>query len=76
MTHHRLTQQLGIQYLILQAPIGSMAGAELAAAVSDAGGLGSLALTWTPPDQVRQSVNTLREQTSHPFFVNFVTQKS
>ena len=45
---------------------------ELAAAVSNAGGLGSLALTWTAPDAAAAFVKNLRAQTSHPFFVNFV----
>lgn len=49
-----------------------MGGVELAAAVSNAGGLGSLALTWTPPDEARHMVNSLRAQTPHPFFINFV----
>lgn len=34
---------------LLQAPIGSVASPQLAAAVSNAGGMGSLALTWTKP---------------------------
>lgn len=72
MPNNRFIEQLGIQYPILQAPIGSMAGVELAAAVSNAGGLGSLALTWTPSDSARQLVENLRAQTKHPFFVNFV----
>jgi nitronate monooxygenase len=69
---NRFLSQLGIESPILQAPIGSMAGIELAAAVSNAGGLGSLALTWTPPDSARQLVADLRARTSRPFFVNFV----
>jgi nitronate monooxygenase len=64
--------QLGLAYPILQAPIGSMAGVELAAAVSNARGLGSLALSWTPPDRARQLVEGLRGLTPHGFFVNFV----
>lgn len=72
MADNRLIKQLGLQYPILQAPIGSMAGVELAAAVSNAGGLGSLALTWTGPDAAASLVENLRAQTPHPFFVNFV----
>src|SRR6266852_3808537 len=49
-----------------------MAGVELAAAVSNAGGLGSLALTWTPAEVARQLVNDLRSRTAGAFFVNFV----
>lgn len=43
-----------LKYPILQAPIGSLATTKLAAAVSNAGGMGSLALTWTEPDVAQQ----------------------
>ena len=49
-----LCYQLGVRLPILQAPVGSAAGPELAAAVSEAGGLGMLALTWDSPEQARQ----------------------
>ena len=45
-----LARRFDLTYPILQAPIWSMAGVKLAAAVSNAGGLGSLALTWTSPE--------------------------
>ena len=57
---------------ILQAPIGSIANPTLAAAVSNAGGMGSLALTWTKPDLAKKQLLQLIEQTLAPFFVNFV----
>ena len=57
---------------ILQGPIGSIASPKLAAAVSNAGGMGSLALTWTPPDTTAKLLGQLKTQTSNPFFVNFV----
>ena len=44
-----LCDGLGIELPIIQAPVGSTAGPELAAAVSEAGGLGVWALTWLPP---------------------------
>jgi len=56
---------------ILQAPIGSLATVGLAAAVSNAGGLGSLALTWTDLNLAVDRVRALRAATSSPFFVNF-----
>jgi nitronate monooxygenase len=68
----KLANQLGLKYPIFQAPIGSMAGVELASAVSNAGGLGSLALTWTPKETAVQLVQTLHAQTKRPFFVNYV----
>ncbi|HZX72579.1 MAG TPA: nitronate monooxygenase [Rhodanobacter sp.] len=57
---------------ILQAPIGSVATVDLAAAVSNAGGMGSLALTWTLPDTAARLVQCLHSRTRAPFFVNFV----
>ena len=56
---------------ILQAPIGSFATVALAAAVSNAGGLGSLALTWTDLSTAVSRVKTLKAATPSPFFVNF-----
>ena len=63
---------LGISIPILQAPIGPCAGIELAAAVSEAGGLGALALAWTPPETAHRMVTTLRQRIDKPFQVNFV----
>ncbi|MGB0385929.1 MAG: NAD(P)H-dependent flavin oxidoreductase [Ardenticatenaceae bacterium] len=57
---------------LLQAPIGSVASPRLAAAVSNAGGMGSLALTWTKPEQARRLLQQVKERTTAPFFVNFV----
>jgi nitronate monooxygenase len=63
---------LNLEYPILQAPIGSIASTNLASAVSNAGGMGSLALTWTKPDVAAQLVRELRDNTDNLFFVNFV----
>jgi len=57
---------------IIQAPIGSLASGTLAAAVSNAGGLGSLALTWTDASAARERLRALRAQTSRPIAANFV----
>jgi nitronate monooxygenase len=62
---------LGIEIPIIQAPTGSIAGPELAAAVSNAGALGSMGLTWTSPDDASQLVSETRALTNQPFFVNF-----
>lgn len=72
MSTNDFTAQLGLEYPILQAPIGSLAGVALAAAVSNARGLGSLALSWTPPAEARKLVENLRGRTARSFFVNFV----
>ena len=62
----------GLRYPLWQAPVGSLAGLELAAAVSEAGGMGALALTWTAPADARGLVERLRAKTARPFQVNFV----
>jgi NAD(P)H-dependent flavin oxidoreductase YrpB (nitropropane dioxygenase family) len=67
-----LCDRLGIDVPIIQAPVGSAAGPELAAAVSEAGGLGMLALTWHSPEQARHSILRTRELTMRPFGANLV----
>ena len=62
----------GLRIPILQAPIGSMAGPELAAAVSAAGGMGALALTWTSPENTRRLLAQVRTKTDKPVQANFV----
>ena len=61
----------GLRVPIVQAPTGSIAGPELAIAVTNAGGIGALGLTWTPPDQAFAQVQQVRQSTSGPFLVNF-----
>ena len=63
---------LGARLPIWQAPVGSMAGADLAAAVARAGGMGALALTWTPPDATRALVAAVAASTDGAFQGNFV----
>jgi len=69
-----LCHQLGIEYPIVQAPIGGAAVPELAAAVSEAGGLGMLALTGAEPGQVVQRLEATRSLTARPFGVNLILQ--
>ena len=64
--------RLGIDVPIVQAPVGSAAGPELVAAVSGAGGLGMLALTWQSPAQAQRSIRRTRELTTRPFGANLV----
>ena len=61
---------------VVQAPIGSATTPELAAAVSDAGGLGMLALSWVAPDVAARRVARTREITTRPFGANFVLRWS
>src|SRR5882757_904263 len=67
----RITQLLGIRYPIIQGGMQWVGRAELAAAVSNAGGLGILtALTQPTPDALRQEIERCRSMTAKPFAVN------
>jgi nitronate monooxygenase len=68
--HTPLCDALGIDEPVVQAPIGSATCPELAAAVSNAGGLGHLAVTWRPPERTREVVEETRRRTHEPFAVN------
>src|ERR1022692_1008815 len=65
-------RSLDLVHPIFQAPIGGIASAELAAAVSDAGGLGHLACTWRSPDQLKALFATMDRLTRKPYGANFV----
>jgi nitronate monooxygenase len=67
-----LCDLLGIDVPIVQAPMGGAAGPELAAAVSNAGGLGTLPLSWASPAEVAESVERTRALTQKPFAPNFL----
>jgi nitronate monooxygenase len=56
----------------MQAPIGPAATPELAAAVSGAGGIGSLGASWTEPALLREQIRAVRRATDRPFCVNLV----
>ena len=65
-----LCHMLGISAPILQAPVAS--SPDLAVAVSEAGGLGILPITWTETDVLRQTLAKVRARTAMPFAVNIV----
>jgi nitronate monooxygenase len=67
-----LCDLLDIQHPILQVPIGGLSTPALAAAVSNAGGLGLLSATWREPDALRRLLRETRSLTSRPFGVNLV----
>ena len=67
----RVTEMLGIQYPIIQGGMQWVGYAELASAVSNAGGLGILtALTQPTPDDLRKEIERCRTMTDKPFGVN------
>jgi NAD(P)H-dependent flavin oxidoreductase YrpB (nitropropane dioxygenase family) len=65
-----LTDLLGIRYPIIQAAMGYVAGARLAAATSQAGGLGIIASATMGTEQLLNSIKDLRARTTAPFGVN------
>src|SRR5262252_8973152 len=65
-----LTELLGIRHPIIQAAMGYVAGAGLAAAVSAAGGLGVIAAATMSQDELRSAIRKVREGTASPFGVN------
>src|SRR2546427_12532388 len=69
----RLCELLGIEHPIIQAGMGIVHPAyALVAAVSNAGGLGSLGATGRSPSELREQIALIRERTSRPFAVNFL----
>lgn len=64
------SRALNIQYPIVQAPCAGHTGADLIAAVSNAGGLGSLGAGMIPAPQLRETIQLIREKTDKPFAVN------
>lgn len=75
----RVTAQLGIRYPIVQGGLARVATADLAAAVSNAGGLGQIAIAGIgsgvggvcTPDELRAEIRRCRALTDKPFGVNF-----
>jgi NADH:quinone reductase (non-electrogenic) len=67
----RITEMLGIEHPIVQGGMQGIGLAELASAVSNAGGLGILtALTQPTPGALREEIERCRSMTSRPFAVN------
>lgn len=67
----RITEMLGIEHPIVQGGMMNVGYAELASAVSNAGGLGILtALTQPTPEKLREEIERCRAMTAKPFAVN------
>ncbi len=67
-----ICDRLGIDVPIIQAPMGGASCPALAAAVSNAGGFGMLALSWHSIDGVREDIRRTKQLTSRPFGVNLI----
>ncbi|MGG3282172.1 NAD(P)H-dependent flavin oxidoreductase [Paenibacillus solani] len=67
----------GIRYpLILAGMAGGPTTVELVAAVSDAGGLGTLGAAYMEPEAIRHSIREIRKRTDKPFAVNLFASRS
>lgn len=66
----KLTELLGIEYPIIQGAMAWIAEGQLAAAVSEAGGLGIIAGAAAPVDVIREEIRKAREKTSKPLCLN------
>lgn len=67
---NRVTQLTGTKYPILQAPMGWIARAQLASAVSNAGGMGIIETSSGELDNIKREVELMRELTEQPFGMN------
>src|SRR5437899_5595879 len=67
---NRLTAKLGIDYPVIQGPLGGLSSQKLTAAVSNFGGLGSFAAHSLTPGAIRDVIAEIRSLTSKPFAMN------
>ncbi|HYL98089.1 MAG TPA: nitronate monooxygenase, partial [Blastocatellia bacterium] len=66
-----LLEKLGIENAVIQGPMGGGPSTpELVAAVSNAGGLGSLGAAYMKPDEIIGAIRRIESLTSKPFNVN------
>ena len=76
MLHTRICELLEIEHPIISAPMAGAATAELAAAVSEAGGFGLIGAGTNSPDWLREQIRAVRERTNRPFGVGFISSAS
>lgn len=72
MMKTQLTELLGVQYPIVQGGMAWVADANLASAVSNAGGLGLVAAANAPVEVVREQIRKTKQMTDKPFGVNIM----
>ncbi len=70
---NRLARLLGIELPIIQAPMAGVQAGALAAAVSEAGGLGSLPCAMLTPETMASELELISARTRKPYNVNFFT---
>ena len=68
--NNRVTDMLGVDYPIVQAPMGWIARSQLASSVSNAGGMGIIETSSGELDAIRQEIDRMSDLTDKPFGVN------
>lgn len=68
----RITKLLGTEYPVIQGGMAWVAEYHLAAAVSEAGGLGLIGAASAPPEVVREQIREVKKRTDKPFGVNIM----
>lgn len=74
MLHTPLCDLLGIEVPVIQVPIIPYTSAQLVAAVSNAGGLGSICTALQSIDDVKRQVDQARRLTKCPFAINYTSR--
>src|ERR1700723_3009944 len=69
-TENRLTSRLGLQFPIVQGPLGGLSSQRLTAAVSNYGGLGSFGAHGLEPEAIRKVIREIKGLTAKPFAMN------
>jgi nitronate monooxygenase len=67
---NRLTEKLGINYPIIQGPLGGLSSQRLTVAVSNFGGLGSFGAHSLAPEEIKDVIAEIRSLTAKPFAMN------
>src|SRR5574341_490186 len=74
--HTGLCEMLGIRYPVLQAPMARVVTPEMIVEVARAGGLGIVAGTGVPPEDLRKQIRRVKEMTERPYGVNLILHPS
>ena len=69
-TENRLTSRLGLQFPIIQGPLGGLSSQRLTGAVSNYGGLGSFGAHGLQPEAIRKVIREIKTLTPKPFAMN------
>src|SRR5207244_9571676 len=67
---NQLTAKLGIEYPVIQGPLGGLSSQKLTAAVANFGGLGSFGAHSLAPQAINDAIAQIRSLTSKPFAIN------